>query len=200
MATSLTSARLTLRPWTLDDADAALEIYGRTEVASRLSPAMDTVRDAQAMRLVLQQWIAEDDRAVPPTGRWAVELTGEGRVVGGVHLLYLPPRGEDLEIGWQLAPDAWGYGYASEAGHTAAHWALHQAGVDEIFAVVRPDNDRAAATAQRIGMEWVGETEKYYELRLTVYRLRAGDLDRPLPGRSYGADLHAGGHLPRDID
>ncbi|OEU94826.1 GNAT family N-acetyltransferase [Streptomyces oceani] len=194
MATSLTSDRLTLRTWTLDDVDAAVAVYGRPEVARWLSPGMDTVDDAQGMRLVLQQWIAEDSRAIPPTGRWAVELTGEGRLLGGVHLLYLPPRGDDLEIGWQLAPDAWGHGYASEAGHTAAHWALGQPGIDEILAVVRPTNTRAAATAKRIGMEWVGETDKYYGLHLDVYRLRAGDLDRPLAAHTYGADLHRTGN------
>jgi hypothetical protein len=32
-------------------------------------------------------------------------------------------------------------------------------------------------------MEWVGETEKYYDLRLQVFRLRKGDLDVPAPRR-----------------
>jgi RimJ/RimL family protein N-acetyltransferase len=190
MASTIGSERLTLRPWTLDDVEAAFAIYGRPDVTRWLSPAMDTVSDLDAMRLVLQQWIAEDHRASPPAGRWAVELKTGRRVVGGVILLYLPPGGEDLEIGWQLEPGAWGQGYAAEAGHATAHWALRQPGVDELFAVVRPANARAAATAERIGMEWVGETDKYYDLRLQVYRLRAGDLDRPLPGRPYGADRH----------
>jgi hypothetical protein len=30
-------------------------------------------------------------------------------------------------------------------------------------------------------MEWVGETEKYYGLRLQVFRLRPADLDSPHP-------------------
>lgn len=34
----------------------------------------------------------------------------------------------------------------------------------------------AAATAQRVGMQWVGETDKYYGLPLHVYRLRPPDL------------------------
>ncbi|HET6633394.1 MAG TPA: GNAT family N-acetyltransferase, partial [Streptomyces sp.] len=182
--------RLTLRPWRMDDADAALAIYGRQEVARWLSPALERVGDPGAMRLLLQQWEMEELRDTPPAARWAVELTGEGRVIGGITLLYLPPDGVDLEIGWQLAPDAWGQGYASEAGHAVAHWALHQAGIDEIFAVVRPANTRAAATAKRIGMEWVGETDKYYGLTLQVYRLTAPDLDRPLANRTYGADVH----------
>jgi len=77
----------------------------------------------------------------------------------------------------------WGLGYAAEAGHAAAHRAF-ETGVDELFAVVRPRNTRGARTATSIGMEWVGETEKYYDLRLQVYRLRKGELDVPQLPRS----------------
>lgn len=38
------------------------------------------------------------------------------------------------------------------------------------------NNERAAGTARRIGMQWVGETDKYYETRLNVYRLWPSDL------------------------
>lgn len=170
------SPRLTLRPWSLDDAEAALAIYGTDDVARWLSPAMDRVRDPDAMRALLERWAGEDLAA--PQGRWAVERTGTGELVGGVAVLPLPPGGEDLEVAWQLSPKAWGQGYAAEAGHAVAHVAF-AAGVEELFAVVRTQNGRGAATAQRVGMEWVGETEKYYDLRLQVYRVRKGELDVP---------------------
>ena len=32
------------------------------------------------------------------------------------------------------------------------------------------------ATVRRLGMEWVGETEKYHHLRLQEFRLRPADL------------------------
>jgi hypothetical protein len=35
-------------------------------------------------------------------------------------------------------------------------------------------------------MEWVGETDKYYDLRLQLYRVRSADLDKPLPGQPSG--------------
>jgi RimJ/RimL family protein N-acetyltransferase len=54
-------------------------------------------------------------------------------------------------------------------------WAFDQ-GTDELYAVARPNNTRAIATAKRLGMDWTGETEKYYDLRLQVYRLRASEL------------------------
>jgi len=172
----LTTPRLRLRPWRLDDADAALAVYGSAEVARWLSPAMARVADPAAMREVLAGWLAEELAA--PCGRWAVELSATGALVGGVGVLPLPPEGDDLEVVWQLAPGAWGEGYAAEAGHAVAHLAF-ESGVEELFAVVRTQNGRGAATAQRVGMEWVGETEKYYDLRLQVYRLRKGELDVP---------------------
>ena len=92
----------------------------------------------------------------------------------------MPPGREDLEIGWQLTPQAWGHGYASETTHALADWAFHH-DVGEIFAVVRPGNVRAAATVRRNGMEWVGETGKYFGMTLQVFRLRHAGFDATAP-------------------
>jgi RimJ/RimL family protein N-acetyltransferase len=172
----ITTPRLRLRPWTPDDAEAALRIFGTDEVARWLAPAMTRVPDVAEMRAVLQAWVLADDATGRPIGRWAVEERETGRVVGGATVRPLPPLDEDLEIGWQLAPEVWGRGLATEAGHALAHY-VFTGGEDEVFAVVRPRNTRGIATARRVGMEWVGETEKYYDLRLQVFRLRKADLD-----------------------
>src|SRR4029079_10740061 len=73
--------RLTLRPWSLDDADAALAVYGEADVARWLSPAMDRVSGVDAMRELLQRWVDEPHDS--PEGRWAVELRGTDELVGG---------------------------------------------------------------------------------------------------------------------
>jgi hypothetical protein len=98
-----------------------------------------------------------------------------------VALLSLPPRCNDLEIGWQISPTRWGQGYGAEAGHAVAHQAFEHTGISELFAVIRPGNHRGVATARRDGMDWVGETNKYYGLDLQVYRLNKDDLDLPEP-------------------
>ena len=122
---------------------------------------MPRVADRNQMRLLLARWIAQHDDAGRPLGRWAIETRDSGLVVGAVALLPLPPGCTDLEIGWQITPAAWGHGYGAEAGHAVAHQAFAN-GVSEVFAVVRPGNTRGVATARRVGMEWVGETDKYY--------------------------------------
>ena len=168
--------RLLLRPWAAEDADAALTVFGDEQVARWLAPAVDRIPDVETMRDTLARWAGE--RVASPSGRWAVEAAASGEVVGAVALLPLPPDELDLEIGVQLTPAAWGSGLGAEAGHAVAHYAFSN-GVDELFAVARPRNHRAAAMARRIGMRWVGETEKYYGLNLQIYRLRKGDLDSP---------------------
>jgi len=138
---------------------------------------MDQVADPEAMNAVISNWIAMPPRSDGrPTGRWAIEETATGRLAGSGQILPLPPEGDDLELGYQLAPWAWGRGFAAEAGHALAHYAFTN-GEEEVFAVVRPQNDRGTHAARRIGMEWVGETDKYYDLRLQVFRLRKSDLD-----------------------
>src|SRR5258708_19442473 len=103
MGQPLTTERLGLRPWTTDDAPAALAAYGDEEVARWLVPAMDRVRDEAAMRLVLQQWVAEDARMLAPAGRWAIELSENGRLIGGA-TPPPPPPDYQFPIAFPLPP------------------------------------------------------------------------------------------------
>jgi len=174
VAQTLEAERVVLRGWEASDAPAALGAYGDEQVARWLSPAMDRVADTNSMRLLLEDWIAEDAGLLVPAGRWAIERRDDGQVVGGVSLLPLPPD-EEFEVGWAVHPQAWGHGYATESGLALARWAFDQ-GIEQVIALVRPANSRAAAAVRRLGMEWVGETEKYHGLRLQEYRLRPADL------------------------
>ena len=175
--------RLAIRDWTVDDADDALGIYGASDVTRWLTPAMDHVTDRAAMRSVLQAWTEAQPNLPAPRGRWAIQRLDQDGPVGGLAIRLLPPYEEDLEISWQLHPGQWGHGYATEAASALIRWAFTQE-IDELFAVARPSNTRAIATAKRLGMRWVGETTKYYDLRLQVYRIRPADLtDDHLPPR-----------------
>ncbi|MDI2028131.1 GNAT family N-acetyltransferase [Saccharopolyspora sp. TS4A08] len=177
MQLPISTDRLVVRDWTTEDADvqAALDLYGRPEVTEWLTPVISSVADLAAMRAVVHSWTESQPNLVPPTGRFAMQRREDAQVVGGLVLRTLPPHDHDLELTWQLRPAEWGHGYATEAAIALLHWAF-TFDIDEIFALARPDNTRAIATAQRIGMEWVGETAKYYDMTLQVYRVRQGDL------------------------
>jgi len=182
----LRTPRLVLGPWVVGDATAALTIFGREEVARWLTPAVEPIHDEAEMRAALERWEQEDAEVDPPVGHWAVRRAGEDVVLGSITLRRMPPAQEDLELAWQFAPDHWGNGYATEAARAVAAWAFRNS-AHELFAVTRPANERAEKLARRLGMQWVGETDKYYDLRLQVFRLRPPDLVLPSDGQRSAA-------------
>jgi ribosomal-protein-alanine N-acetyltransferase len=125
-------------------------------------------RVIETARLELRPSRSEDGTE----GHWAIQLRGDGAVVGTVSLAYTPRGSDSLAIDWTLTPSARGHGYASEAGDALIRWAIHEGGVPEVFALVPPDNVPAVATARRIGMEWVTDRGRFH-----LYRMRHGDLD-----------------------
>ncbi|HEY2763113.1 MAG TPA: GNAT family N-acetyltransferase [Pseudonocardiaceae bacterium] len=175
MAELLRTDRLLLRDWSVSDAEDALRVYGNEEAARWVAHQLRRITDLTVMRGVLRDWLAEQADMVPGTGRWAMARLDSGALIGGITLLPMPVPEADVEIGYRLAPEYWGHGYATEAARALARWAFQHSLV-ELFALVVPDNARAAATAQRIGMEWVGESDKYHGVLLEVYRLRPDDL------------------------
>jgi RimJ/RimL family protein N-acetyltransferase len=173
----LTTDRLRVRPWRIEDAEAALAIYGIPDVTGWLTPATARIGDLPAMRAVLHAWVEMQPNLLPPRGRWAIERIADQGVVGGLAIRLLPPYEVDLELSFQLRLEEWGKGYATEAAGALIGWAFTQ-DVAELFAVVLPSNSRAIATIQRLGMEWVGETSKYYDHTLQVYRIRPTGVSR----------------------
>ena len=175
MPEELRTQRLVVRDWTDDDTAAALAVYGHPDVARWLTPELGKVSDESEMRAALRGWVEWTRAAQTGLGYWAVVHAGSGAVIGGVSAHLLPVDEQDVEVGWQVAPEHWGHGYAVEAGRAVVERAFAN-DVDEVFALVRPANRRAGATARRLGMTWVGETDKYYNLRLQVFRIRPSDL------------------------
>ena len=154
----------------------ALAIYGAPTVSRWLAPATVTLDTPTAMRSTLLRWRAEGELDPGGVGHWAIETRVQPRVVGGVSLQPAPAASGSLAIAWVLEPTSWGNGYATEAGDALIRWAIHERGVLEVFAIVQPDNARAAATAERIGMQWVTELGHLPQGPYRVYRIRHGDL------------------------
>ena len=178
MAELLRTDRLLVRDWSVGDALEALRIYRYDDAPRWDTNEPSRISQLTAMQRVLQHWTTEQANMAPGTGRWAMALVDNGTLIGGITLLPMPVPEADVEIGYRLAPEYRGRGYATEAGRALARWAFQHSLV-EVFALVTPDNARAAATARRIGMEWVGESTKYHGMHMEVYRLRPDNLAHP---------------------
>ena len=164
----LRTARLRLRPWTTrrDDLARLLDLYGRSEVTRWLGgpPSVPPAELVARWRAVAEA----DDRF----GVWAVELAGTATVAGTVLLKPLPRGVGEVEVGWHLHPDSWGHGYATEAARAVIDRGF-EAGLPEVYAVVRPGNTASVAVCTRLGMTPLGRMRRWYDVELDAFRLMA---------------------------
>jgi RimJ/RimL family protein N-acetyltransferase len=153
MATTVETERLRLEPW--DRRGHAGEL-----AAMNADPeVMHFVNDGKTLTRVESQVasdrIAEHWRTYG-FGLWAAFEKATGRMVGfaGVcHPLWLPGWERAVEVGWRLRRDAWGLGYATEAGRAGLDYAFGRLGLAEVVAFIDPGNDRSRAVAGRLGLE-----------------------------------------------
>ena len=162
MIPTVTTDRLTLRPFADGDLDAWAEIVADEETTEFIGGVQSREDAWRQMALYSGSWVLRG------YGQWAVEVTQSRRFVGRVGP-WFPAGWPELEIGWTLSRDVWGEGYATEAGRAAMEWAFSALGLDPVASVVHPDNARSRAVAVRLGMSLDYETELFTGEPAVVY-------------------------------
>ena len=81
----------------------------------------------------------------------------------------LPP--DDLEIGWWIAPDAWGRGIATEAALAARDEAFGRLAANRIVGRFQPENVASGRVMDKIGMRFHGRATNPYGTTLHVHTL-----------------------------
>lgn len=168
MSAVFTTVRLSVRPWSVDDAEAAYAIYGDWEVARWLGATPKAHEDVAESRTRLETIVARDDG--PGLGFWAVTRIAEGDVIGAVILRPIEESAH-IEVGWHLMREHWGNGYATEAAAGALRHGFDQVGLHLVHAVVYPGNARSSAVCERLGMTHAGRTTEFYGAELEHYTL-----------------------------
>lgn len=86
-------------------------------------------------------------------GLWAVDIDGRFAGFAGLNrTTFDTPMGPHVEVGWRLAPWAWGRGYATEAARTALLDGFSRVGLVEVFSFTTGKNVRSEAVMVRLGM------------------------------------------------
>jgi RimJ/RimL family protein N-acetyltransferase len=130
--------RLRLRPLTRHDQATITTIMGDWRVARMLSDAPFPFSEEAARRLIRLRW-----------GELRLGIEHHGRLIGCVGYFHCP--GNSAELGYWLAPEAWGRGFAQEAaGRLIAHGFTAE-GLSEFHASHFADNPASARLLQRLG-------------------------------------------------
>jgi ribosomal-protein-alanine N-acetyltransferase len=91
---------------------------------------------------------------------WAVVERRTDRVLGDVGFGVFEPTG-DIELGYTLARDFWGRGYATEAASACLAAGVAYLAAPRIVAVVDAENEASMRVAERIGMQRIDEIDAH---------------------------------------
>ncbi len=145
----LHTERLILRAWR----DSDLEPFARLNADARVMryfPAPLTTAESDALATRIRS--AFDQRG---WGLWAVEIPGVAPFAGFIGLSQ--PRFEAhftpcTEVGWRLAPECWGHGYATEGALAAIGFGFRELHLDEVVSFTAESNTPSRRVMERAGM------------------------------------------------
>jgi len=154
----LETPRLVLRPWTPADRPAFTALTYDPEVMHYVHGGRPYSEEE------VDEWFSRQGRQLAEHDlcMGAMIEKATGRLVGIAGTQPLGTTG-DLEIGWWLARDVWGRGYATEAGGAAMRYVLETLGRRRVVAVIDPGNEPSKRVVARLGMQ--------YEARYTGVQL-----------------------------
>lgn len=156
MSYEIRTDRLLLRRWR-DEDRAPFAVMGADPEVMRYFPALLTRAESDA--LAARADASFDTRGY---GLWALEHRASGAFLGFTGLAPMPagvPGAGGVEVGWRLAREAWGQGYATEAASAAVAFAFNDLQLDEINSITAVINTPSRAVMVRIGMSPADEFE-----------------------------------------
>jgi RimJ/RimL family protein N-acetyltransferase len=89
---------------------------------------------------------------------YAIERSGDGEFLGMVEIRM---EGHKADIGYVIARDAWGQGYASEAAKVLVDWALGQKQIYRVWAFCDAENKASARVMEKAGLKYEGRLKRY---------------------------------------
>jgi len=152
----LETERLVLRMFREDDLEQYARICADPEVVRYLGDGqtLNRVEAWRQMATIVGHW------QLRGYGPWAVEERESGRLVG--RLGFFNPEGwPGFELGWVLAREHWGKGYATEGARRALAYAFAEMGREHVMSLIHPDNGASIRVAERLGERLEGRTELF---------------------------------------
>jgi len=146
---TLETARLILRPYTLDDAPTVARLAGRREIADTTISIPHPYSEKQA-----RDWIERRSQAKEIV--FAVVTKKEHQVVGSVGLREIDREHGQAEMGCWIGVYWWGRGYATEATRALLQFGFETLRLNRIYAHHMIRNRASGRVLEKLGMKKEG--------------------------------------------
>ena len=150
---TLQTEQLVLRPFRAEDTPALSRLAGRREIADTTISIPHPYSEAQARHWVggLAQSFAEGKSVI-----FGVESKRGGTLIGSVGLRGIETEHSEAELGFWVAVECWGQGYATDAARAILAFGFGPLGLNRIFAHHMVRNPASGRVLAKLGMKQEG--------------------------------------------
>ena len=145
----LDTPRLRLRVPSASDLDPWAEMMLDEEAARFIGGAAPRSVTWRTMMTMIGAWHATG------VSMFSVYEKDTGRWVGRLGP-WMPEGWPGPEVGWAIARDCWGRGYATEGATAATNWAFDTLGWTRVIHSIAPENVASQAVARKLGSRNLG--------------------------------------------
>ena len=156
--------RLVLREFVFEDWPSVLAYQQHPRYLSYYPWTARTATDAQDfVRMFIDQQAEEPRRKF----QLAVSLRGGGQLIGNCGIRRKADNDWEADIGYELAPEHWGQGYATEAAQAMVDFGFRELGLHRVSSWCIADNFASAGVLERVGLKLEGRLREneYYKGR-----------------------------------
>ncbi len=146
MTLGLETDRLILRRWCDEDRQPFAALNADPVVMEHFAGSLSREQSDDFIDRI------EEHFAEHGWGLWAVEVKATGAFAGYAGLWRPGWKPELVEVGWRLAHEHWGHGYAPEAALATVRDGFGRLGIDEIVSFTAVGNHNSQRVMQKIGM------------------------------------------------
>lgn len=160
----ISTARLRLREFLASDAPAVLRYQNDPEYLKFYEWESRTPQEVQEFINLFLDWQAETPRS---KYQLAITLSQSGKLIGNVGIRQMTAESREAVLGYELDPQYWGMGYASEAAHAMLDFAFTTLGILTVTAEVIAENQRSQRVLERMGMQLTqrSQADQYFKGR-----------------------------------
>lgn len=155
----LTTPRLVLRPFVVDDAGEVQRLAGEREIAATTLTIPHPYPDGAA-----EEWIAGHQPAFLRGEQLILAITESdgGRLAGAISLaIKLDHR--RAELGYWVGKPYWGRGYCTEAAAAMLRWGFETLALQRIHACHFSGNPASGRVMQKLGMKHEGRFRRHIQ-------------------------------------
>ncbi|HEV3469756.1 MAG TPA: GNAT family N-acetyltransferase [Pyrinomonadaceae bacterium] len=171
-AREIETSRLRLRPFTPADLDALAAVAADPEVMRYIGDGRPLTREETEhnLRSIMDAYRRRG------FGRWAMIEKAGGALLGYCGLT-CPRESPGVELVYLMARRAWGRGLATEAARACLRYGFEELGLERIYALTMPGNERSRRVLERVGMRFLRD-DCYFGYACVCYAVSREDWRR----------------------